>query len=97
MDLFVCSSYDEGYSTAVTESVILGIPVLTTDCSGMKEILGDNAGCIVPNDENSLYNGIKRLLLSDNIISDLKKGAISRSKLFSMEAQIKEFESFILN
>lgn len=97
MDLFVCSSYDEGYSTAVTESVILGIPVLTTDCSGMKEILGDKAGCIVPNDEKSLYDGLKKLLLSDNIINELKKGAISRSKCFSMEAQIKEFETFIFN
>ena len=32
MDCFVCSSYYEGYSTAVTESVILKVPVLTTKC-----------------------------------------------------------------
>ena len=38
-DLFVCSSISEGYSTAVTEALILGLPVVTTDCSGMNELL----------------------------------------------------------
>ena len=40
-DVFVCSSYAEGYSTAVSEAVILGVPVVTTECSGMREIFGD--------------------------------------------------------
>ena len=38
-DLFVCSSVSEGYSTAVTEALIIGLPVVTTACSGMDELL----------------------------------------------------------
>ena len=41
-DLFVCSSYKEGFSTAVTEALILGVPVVSTEVSGAKELLGDN-------------------------------------------------------
>lgn len=38
-DVFISSSRTEGFSTVVVESVILGIPIYTTNCSGMEEIL----------------------------------------------------------
>lgn len=60
MDLFVCSSRKEGYSTTITESIIVGTRVITTDCSGMDEILEDSgAGIIVENNEEALYLGLK--------------------------------------
>ena len=63
MDLFVCTSYREGYSTATTEAIALGIPVFTTDCSGMEEILEDGKfGMIVPNDDEAIYQGLKDML-----------------------------------
>ncbi len=63
MDLFVCSSFKEGFSTAVTESVVLGTPVITTNISGMSEILEKGKyGMIVENDEESLYRGIYQLI-----------------------------------
>ena len=62
-DLFVCSSYYEGYSTAVTEALIVGTPVITTLCSGMQELLDNGTyGMIVENNEESLYNGLKKLI-----------------------------------
>lgn len=65
-DLFVCSSLYEGYSTAVTESVILGTPVLTTDCAGMDEILENGRfGMVVENSYEGLKQGLKELL-ADN-------------------------------
>ena len=59
--LFVCSSLSEGFSTAVTEALIVGTPVCTVDVSGMKEILGKNNeyGLITENTEEALYQGIK--------------------------------------
>lgn len=96
MDLFICSSYHEGYSTAVTEAIILGTPVLTTDCSGMAEILGNsNAGLIVENSDKGLEEGLKRILNEDNLIKKMKSEAIERSKFFSTEKTLKQFESLI--
>ena len=34
-DLFVCASYAEGFSTAATEALVLGLPVCTVNVSGM--------------------------------------------------------------
>lgn len=60
-DLYVCSSRFEGYNTAVLEATILGVPVLTTDCAGMSELLdGGRYGLIVENTPEALSDGIRR-------------------------------------
>lgn len=96
MDLFVCSSETEGYSTAVTESMILGVPVLTTDCSGMNEIIGDSgAGIIVPNSTESLKAGLRQVLSDKDLLAEMKIKASERSKIFDTQNLIAEFENFI--
>lgn len=62
-DLYICSSYYEGYSTTCFESISLNLPVLTTNCAGMKEIL-DNGhfGLIVDNTTEALEKGLKYIL-----------------------------------
>lgn len=73
-DLFICSSYSEGFSTAVTESVVVGTPVITTRVSGMEEMLGRNNkyGFIVENDSKALYEGIVTLIGNKNLLNYYK-------------------------
>ena len=96
-DLFVCSSRAEGYSTAVTEALILGLPVITTDCSGMKELLGENNeyGVVVQNDEESLYNGIKKFLENKSYLEFYTTKAIERGKKFSLTSLMNEIEDIL--
>lgn len=95
MDVFVCSSYKEGYSTAVTESIVVGTPVITTDCSGMGEILGDSgAGIIVENSDEGLKSVLEDLLNGKIDVSELKSNAIERANYFS-QSNLKEFEDVI--
>ena len=55
-DLGICSSLFEGFSTFAAECMILGKPFVTTECSGMHEILADSEfGLITENQEDSLY------------------------------------------
>lgn len=62
-DLFICSSTAEGYSTVVSESVLCGTPVLSTNVAGANEPI-ENPRCsmIVENSEEALYEGIKSIL-----------------------------------
>ncbi len=67
-DLFVCSSRWEGFSTVISEAVILGVPIVTTNVSGTKELLGNNEyGLITENTTEDLYKGLKQYLTNPNM------------------------------
>lgn len=92
-DLFVCSSYAEGYSTAVTEALILKIPVVSTNCSGAEELLEyGKYGIVTSNSEEELYNGIKSILADKNLYLKYKNMAVERSNDFKLEKFIKIIE-----
>lgn len=96
-DLFVCSSLSEGYSTAVTEALILGLPIITTDCSGMAELLQNGeCGVITENDEAALYEGLKRLLTDKSLLEHYRHKAIERGKEFSIEHLMKPIETILM-
>lgn len=95
-DLFVCSSRSEGYSTVVTEALILGLPVITTDCAGMDELLGSGRyGMIVDNDDEALYNGLKKLLDHPKILDEYRELAESRGEDFSLRSLMSHIERLI--
>lgn len=98
-DLFVCASIAEGFSTAATEALIVGTPVCTVEVSGMKEMLGENNeyGIVTENDEEALYQGIKRLLDDPELLDYYKKQASLRGKAFSTENTVKAVEEMLLS
>lgn len=96
-DLFVCSSLREGFSTAVTESLVVGTPVVSTLCSGAQELLGYNNeyGLVVENSEEGIYEGIKKLLEDRELLAYYKEKAIERGSFFSKEKTVKAVEDMI--
>jgi glycosyltransferase involved in cell wall biosynthesis len=96
-DLFVCASLAEGFSTAATEALIVGTPVCTVEVSGMREMLGehDEYGIVTENDENSLYEGIMRLLKDPGLLAYYRQQAEKRGKSFSTEHTVKAVEDIL--
>lgn len=96
-DLFVCSSWREGFSTAVTEALILGIPVVTTRCSGMDEMLGENNeyGIITDNDEGALQEGIEYVLSDKERLKDYAEKAAIRGESFKASETVKAVDQMI--
>ena len=95
-DLLICSSYREGFSTVVVESLILETAVITTRCSGMDEILEcGKYGAIVDNNEEALYQGLKKILVSDGELKRLKKMAIERGKIFDIKSSVIDIEHIL--
>lgn len=96
-DLFICASLAEGFSTAATEALILGTPVVTVEVSGMKEMLGDNNeyGIVTDNDENALYDGIKKILTENGLLEHYAKQAKVRGERFSTEKTVKAVEDML--
>lgn len=92
-DLFVCSSFYEGFSTVVSEAVILGIPIVTTECTGAKEILGDSEyGLVTGIDDDSLFEGLKKLLSDKQLYQYYKDKVLERQAFFDMNKVVTEIE-----
>ena len=95
-DLIVCSSNFEGFSTVITESAILGKAIVTTDCSGMREILGDSEyGLITDNSDDAFYYGVKTLLTDAGLRDGYAKKAANRGQQFSTDALVSQTQDFI--
>ncbi len=95
-NLYVCPSYSEGFSSVVCESLILHVPVLTTDCAGMKEILDDNEyGMIVSNTDEALYSGIKELIDNKELLNFYQEKTYERATFFSPQNTVKQVETLL--
>lgn len=97
-DILVCSSRYEGLSTFVAEGLILGKPIVTTDCSGMRELLGDSEyGLITENSEEALFIGMKKMLETEAERKRYAKLAGIRGEAFSERSLTEKTEQFFLN
>ena len=62
-DLYVSSSLYEGFATVISESLIVGTPVLATEVSGVREQITEQAhGWIVENTQEALTDGLRTAL-----------------------------------
>lgn len=82
-DVFICSSFSEGYSTACTEAAVLGIPIITTCVSGGEEIIADaNCGMLTQLDDESLKTAIETIIVDHELLNEWKNTAKITAKNF---------------
>ena len=75
------------------ESVILETPVLTTDCSGMKDILGESQyGLIVENNDDAIFEGIKKMIDDRNFYEKYVLQVKRRRENFKLENSVKQLK-----
>ena len=96
-DLYVCASTREGFSTAVTEALVVGTPVVSTLVSGARELLGehDEYGIVVENSTEGIYEGMKRMLSDPALLAYYKEKAKERGSFFSRTETVKAVEAML--
>ena len=94
-NLLACSSDYEGFSSFVAEGLILGKAIVTTNCTGMEELLKSSQyGIITEVNAEALTEGIKKLLSDKCLKEEYERKALERGKHFSIEASVKQAEDF---
>lgn len=79
-DVFVMSSRYEGMSYVVLEALILNKPIVSTDITGVRELLKDGElGLLVENSEEGIYKGLKKIITDQT----LRESFIQKDKNFS--------------
>ena len=92
-EVLACSSNYEGFSTFLTEGLILGKPIVSTKVSGIKELLGDSEfGLVTENDDEAFYAGLKRMVTDAELLGKYERKAAERGTQFSMERLVGENE-----
>lgn len=97
-DLFVLSSKSEGFGNVLVEAMVLGKPVVSTDCPiGPAEILDHGkAGILVPvNDENRLAEAICTVLSEPALRNEILLRASVQVEKFNVENNIRIIEELV--
>ena len=97
-DIYLLPSVGEGISNTVLESMALGVPVISTDCGGMGEVIknGENGFLVPVLNVDSMVSTIRKFIDLDkkckiNIINNARK-TINHNHLLSH--QIDQFRIF---
>ena len=93
-DVFLLSSHSEGISNAALEAMACGLPVVTTDCGGMREAVADDVeGFLVPvRDAEALAAGLLRLAGNAGLRRRMGQAARARiEREFSLKRQIEQW------
>lgn len=96
-DIVAITSEIEGLPTVICESMVLGKMIISTDCAGVNELLGnDDYGIVVGKDNYMEFKlKLKEILLNKDIRSYYEKRALQRSNIFNKNKVIKDISDLI--
>jgi len=96
---FCTATRYEGLGNAIIEAMILGLPVIATDChSGPGESLGNGQyGILVPTQNpDAIADSLIRVLSDGVLRAKLSDLSLQRAKDFDLETSLKQWEDVIL-
>lgn len=97
-DVFVLSSFFEGFGNVIVEAMALGVPVVVTDCpSGPGEIIQHGvSGFLVPvKDHHKMADTIIKLLMDERTRNEISANGIKRAESFKADTMVKNFRKLM--
>lgn len=94
--LFAYTSFYEGFGIPNIEAMAMGTPVLTSDIPAIREVCGDAAWYVNPNDVEDISSGISKLLSSPHLLEELSTKGIKKSKDYSWSSSATQLHNAII-
>ena len=94
---FIYPSLYEGFGIPAIEAMALDCPVIASDIPVMHEVCGNAAFYINPYSEKDIAQGIKDVLLNENLREQIQREARKQLMSFSWEKSAKKLLSIIKN
>ena len=97
VDVFLFTSYAEGFGLPPLEAMACGTPVVTTDCKGNRDYLinGYNSIVVPPGDPQALANAIIKIFNNDNLREKLIEGGLKTAKEWTWDRVINKIENIL--
>ena len=99
-DIFVLPSRSEGFPNVLLEAMILGKPVVATDCvTGPREIINGKNGTLVPEENPEMLAEAMMTYLNDTELQNLHAKNAFRTirKKFDLDSQLQKIESQLID
>ena len=94
-DLYFYPSNLEAFPIPLTEAMACGTPLVTSDANGLREIAGDAALFVNPEDDRDMANALGRVLSDEELRAALSAQGLERAKLFHWEKCARETLSIV--
>lgn len=95
-DFYVMSSRHEGFPTIIAEALILNKPVVSTDVSGIKDLLQDGKlGIITSNSEDGIYEGMKKFLTDKELAKKYEMEITATDLPFVLQKSVAHLQEII--
>lgn len=72
-DCYLCTSISESYGLSIQESLILGVPVISTNCPGIIESLDTQFGIITENSLSGMETAMEKVLRNPEVLNEYRK------------------------
>lgn len=95
--LFCMSTNAEGMSNALIEAMCIGLPVISTDVCGAKELLCEpESGLIVPvGDTEALVKALRRVMSDETLMQQMAERNLAKAEWFKQEKIVDQWEKLI--
>jgi glycosyltransferase involved in cell wall biosynthesis len=88
--LYLYPSNLEAFPIPVTEAMTCGTPLITSNVNGLREIAGDAAFFVNPDDSCEIATAIERVLAHPDMQEELSQKGLARAAMFSWEKCARE-------
>ena len=87
---------DKDDNTVVLEGIVLGKAIVTTDCPGMKELLGNSKyGIVCENNEKAISKTIEHILCSPNLQKQYESEIQNQKYNYDIKNSIHQIETLL--
>jgi glycosyltransferase involved in cell wall biosynthesis len=95
--VFVFPSLYEGFGLPPLEAMASGTPVVASNTSSLPEVLGDAAMLVDPYRAESIADGMRQVLESEELRRSMSARGLARAREFSWEASVRRIHQVYLD
>lgn len=90
-DIYISATMQEGMSNAMLEAMASGLPIITTRCEGVEELIIDNGIIVEQDDAESMAEAVRQLTNDSGMYEQMSIGARKLAERFTWKIVADEY------
>ena len=90
-DILISATMQEGMSNAMLEAMASGLPIITTRCEGVEELVEDNGIVVESDNAGEIAEAVKKLYDDRRLGEQMAAAACNKAEKFSWSSTAREY------